>query len=171
MKWNARQISKRYAGVKITERERSALKRNLKCQGVEMRSGRMQREFNVRSGEYSFSGSNTMYFGKSLEVDYTVDNASKTITFGRASLMSSFQTSEMNVILLELDKLAVWTYIERDEVDLLIDPLLDCFGAAQINALISAAINGRAVNCTARLLEYKNTRSPECFSDDDLDLG
>ena len=102
-----------------------------------------------------------MLFGDCLRVDYTVDEKTKAITFGKASSRVKPGSREMNATLLEMDKATLSAQITRDNDAALTDQALSVFSAAQITGLLNLAIDHKATRCTARLLDYKNAHFPE----------
>ena len=154
-------IATRYTGAILTNEERNAVKRALKLRGVDMRAAEMDKEYNHRAGEWVFSNEGTMLFGDCLRVDYTVDEKTKDITFGKASSRADTGNREMNATLLEMDKATLSAQITRDNDAALTDRALSVFSAAQIVGLLNLAIDHKATRCTARLLDYKNTHFPE----------
>ena len=102
-----------------------------------------------------------MLFGDCLKVDYTVDEKTKDITFGKASSRADTGYREMNATLLEMDKATLSAQITRDNDAALTDQALSVFSAAQIVGLLNQAIDRKATRCTARLLDYKNAHFPE----------
>ena len=94
-------------------------------------------------------------------MDYTVDEKTKAITFGKASSRADTGYREMNATLLEMDKATLSAQITRDNEAALTDQALSVFSAAQIAGLLNLAIDHKATRCTASLLDYKNTHFPE----------
>ncbi len=171
IKWNASDIPNRYSGVKITSKERNALKASLKMRGVLCRSGEMEREYNYHNNSYEFYEDNSLFLGNSLKLDYEIKPDGmiefKTATFLERKLDKK---REMNAILLELDKACVISFINEDNVAKLSDELLGQFSAAQINIFVNHSVKADCVNCRARLMDYKNTRYPEYASVDEFVL-
>lgn len=157
----ATDIEDRYKGAVLTNDERNRVKRALKLRGVDMRAAEMDREYNYREDKWEYSNEGTMLFGVCMKVDYTVDERTKAITFGRASSRVNPGNREMNAILLEMDKATLSTQITHDNDVVLTDQTLSEFSAAQIAGLLNLAIDRKATRCTARLLDYKNTHFPE----------
>ena len=157
--WKQEDISNRYKGIVISSKTRNDLKANLKKCGIDLHSGEMDREFD--GAKYYFSGVNTLYFGKSLQVKYVVDNGTGNLTLGETSLCENTNCREMNAILLALDRIATKRRICADDMNVM--QWIDEFTFAQITEFIAAAQEANAVNVLAALLEYKNTN----FSDFD----
>ena len=161
IRYDAKDIANRYKGATLTNEERNAVKKALKLRGVDMRAAEMDREYNHRAGEWVFSNKGTMLFGDCLRVDYTVDEKTKAITFGKASADVFSTKREMNAVLLEMDKATLSAQITRDNEAALTDQALSVFSAAQTAGLLNLAIDHKATRCTACLLDYKNAHFPE----------
>lgn len=148
-------ISTRYTNVFLTTAERNLLKKNLKQHGIPVRADVMEKEFDPYAGRYIFASENTMYFGKTLSVDYHINDHDKTITLKSANVRSQ-NKKELNAIIFELDRVAICHHIANDQSEYLKKELLDLFSAAQISEFLNHAISHHATNCTALLLDYKN---------------
>ena len=98
----------------LRNEERNAVKKALKLRGVDMRAEEMNREYNHRTGAWEYSNEGTMLFGDCLRVDYTVDEKTKAIHFGKASSRVKPGSREMNATLLEMDKATLSAQITRD---------------------------------------------------------
>ena len=158
-------ISTAYNGIIISSKERNELKKNLKRCGINVRSGEMDREFVADYWEYEFSNENTMYFGKSLQIEYTVldDNS---IQFKNAKINEKYNDRELNGILLELEKVVVRSHIQNNKTECLNEIILDCFSASQISGFIEYSVESKATDCTAYLMDYKNRKYPDYSSFD-----
>lgn len=158
--WNESEINTRYKGITISVKERNILKSNLKKRGINVHSGEMDREFDANQWKYEFIDKNTMYIGKSMEIDYTVlsdDN----ISFDSAKLIAHANKKEINAIIFELDKIAVTSYIKNNQSEYLTELLLSNFSVSQIVDFIDVANASDATNCISYLMNYKNEHYPE----------
>ena len=154
-------VGDRYVGVTFINKERNAVKKALKQRGVNMRAEEMLGEYNYGARAWDYGSEGMMLFGNCLKIKYTVDEETKDITFGKASVYVKFGDREMNATLLEMDKAALAAHIIRDNDACLTDQALSIFSAAQITGFTNLAIDHKAVRCTARMLDYKNARFPE----------
>ncbi len=144
----------RYRGIVITNKERNALKAALKRRGVEVSSGELGREFNASSWGYDFATENTMYFGRTLSLDYSIREESGELVLGKASVEKGAKDRELNAVILELDRITCLARVRKDDVSVM--ELMDAFTLAQITEFIKTAQEANAVNVLALLLEYKN---------------
>ena len=168
--WDKKTIASHFEGATISSKERNLLKKKLSERGVFVQSNEMEREYNYRTGRYVFSNSNTMSVGESLVINYTVDEESKDITFGKCCVKSSYTPREMNTILLEFDKATINYSISKDRDYVLSEDNLACFTVAQITMFLNLSINNNASRCTAWLLDYKNRKYPEYEGIDEFTL-
>ena len=159
--WDKKTLSSRYKGFKISSTARNEIKANLKQRGIKVYAGEMDREFDYSSWSYEFSSNNTMYFSKSLCLEYSVNKSNGMITFRKASIGKQPNDRELNAILLELDKATTLERVKKDDIDVM--SIMDQFTLAQIMEFINAAQEANAVNVLAMMMEYKNTN----FSDFD----
>ncbi len=152
LSWRSAEISARYTDTVISSAARNALKANLKQRGIKVYAGEMDREYD--GAGFYFSGANTMYFGESLRLEYTVDDRSGDLTLGKASFGQKYNAHAMNAILFELDKVTAESRVRADDISVI--QWIDKFTLAQITEFIAAAQEANAVNVLAALLEYKN---------------
>ena len=153
--WDQTTLADRYDGFTISSKARDDVKAQLKHRGIEVHAGEMDREFDASGWGYTFSQENTVYFSKSLCLDYSVDAASRDITFRKASLGAQPLDRELNAVLLELDKAVTLERVKKDDINVM--GILDQFTLAQISRFISAAQDAGASNLLAQLIDYKNT--------------
>ena len=153
--WDQETLADRYEGFTIPAKTRDEVKAQLKRRGIEVHAGEMDREFGTSGWGYTFSQENTMYFSKSLCLDYSVNEASKDITFRKASLGEQPKDRELNAILLELDKATTLDRVKKDDINVI--GIMDQFTLAQVSRFISAAQDAGANNLLAQLIDYKNT--------------
>ena len=100
----------------------------------------------------------------SIEFERTTFNRheiAKDETFTLGEFHFKKYTRQTNHIVALLDKWSVFEFIGRDEVSRLTDKMLSCFTVAQISEFIDYSTKGNSTNCTARLLDYKNTHFGE----------
>ncbi len=157
-----RSLRTRYEGLKLTNKERNAVKSELKSRGIEVRSGDNRGEYDYRNGTYIYSDTNDMFFGTGMSITYQIDQDTKDITFG-GNLKAKKGTSkyEINTILSVLDKYALKLLIEHDNAESINNGILDQFTPAQLLEFIDYAAEKGSVNCSSMLQEYKHNKYPE----------
>ena len=109
----------RYRGIVITNKERNALKAALKRRGVEVSSGELGREFNASSWGYDFATENTMYFGRTLSLAYSIREESGELVLGKASVEKGAKDRELNAVILELDRITCLARVRKDDVSVM----------------------------------------------------
>lgn len=160
MDWDAADVSDRYRDVTITTKERNRLKEDLKKRGIDVYSDEMDRTYNARTMRYEFSGYTTMHVGHHLLIDYSVDPETKDLTFASARMTGQVNEKEINAVMLEMDKTAVVSFIEKDRFERMTRERLDRFTVSQIKAFIDMAIKKKAINCRSILMDYNNEHYP-----------
>ncbi len=157
--WEEKELQTRYEGACVLAKDRNELKKRLKQRGVDVRSADMDREYDPHTGQYKFNGKSTMLFGDCLAIDYSSEG--EEIVLGEANIKAEQGNREINVVLLELDRLMAVEHIREDRAETLSESLLSTFTIAQITEFIELSIASEATACTAALLNYKNEHYPE----------
>ena len=160
---NVMAISARYDGIIVTKQDRNELKKVMKSKGIDVRSEASAAEYDHRAMRYVFAPNGTMLIGDDLRMDYVVDEASGNTTLGKFSSFkwSNVSKRELNTVIFEFDRITLKSFIAKDDVSQLTDTMLSCFTVAQLSEFIEYSTKGNSTNCTARLLDYKNTHFGE----------
>jgi hypothetical protein len=156
---NVMAISARYDGIIVTKQDRNELKKVMKSKGIDVRSEASAAEYDHRAMRYVFDPNGTMLIGDDLRMDYVVDEASGNTTLGKFSSYkwSHVSKRELNTVIFEFDRITLKSFIAKDDVSRLTDTILSYFTVAQLSEFIDYSAKGNSTNCTARLLDYKNT--------------
>lgn len=164
IEFDAQTLPTRYTGLRLTNKQRNALKAKLARMGIRVWSDDMKPEYGSYGRGLSFGDHNTMHFGNRISAYYRIYADSKEIEFESMKINAAndheAQTSA-NAVVFELDKLAVSVAIEQNRISGLSELILDCFNAPQILEFIDLAGKCNAIDCSALLLDYKNRRYPE----------
>lgn len=149
--------SSRYSDTEWTSSERNEFKKALKQKGIEVKSAEREAEFDHRRYEYVFDPNGTMLIGKIARLNYVVDENTKNLTLGAISFVGG-SAREKNAVVFELDKRSIKALIKNDLAQSISVELLDSFTLAQINEFVDLSIKCESNNCTALLLEHKNSK-------------
>lgn len=160
---NIKEIISRYKGAEMSKKDRTDFKKILKVKEIDVNFEFSKGVYNYYAGKYEFDEKVKICIGKYLILHYIHDEASGIATLGDFEVLNSkkLKRRELNTILFELDRITLKYVIAKDIVDRLTDQLLSVFTVAQISEFIDFSTKSKSVNCTARLLDYKNTNFEE----------
>ncbi|MCR4615490.1 MAG: DUF4132 domain-containing protein [Clostridiales bacterium] len=149
------QLKERYQDTSITDKQRNELKAVLKKRGIKV-SSEGNTTYDYRSRTYR-SDNNCLRFENAMEVSYVFDEDEKILTFSKARFIPGTDRAR-NASIYELDKAVLSSRIIQDDAQLLTEEVLENYTVAQIVELIDIAAQNNAVQCTAVLMDYKNSR-------------
>ena len=165
----------KYQGMCLSSKERNQLKSELKKKGIDVYSDELEKIFDPRRFSYEFSNHNTMHLGDYLDIDYII-NDDNSIVFNKLTLNSKEHSGRkssvsgktyssehdllnrhLNAVIYEIGKIAIMQNIRKDNVEALTNDVLDIYTLAQIAEFIDISNDNGSINCSARLLDYKNS--------------
>ncbi len=164
---NVKALELRYSGAQLTPKERNEFKKRMKARGIIVSAAEMDGGYDGRSGRYVFSGDGTMLIGKSIKLNYYVDeeDEDKILDLGRMYVVNTDNLREVNAAINELDRFVQRHYVIEDADDKLNQEMLAEYTAMQISELLDLAIESGAVKCTAILMDLKNRSFPDYTED------